>query len=75
MASVLQTRKVEYMEDRERVIFSRLLHLLMTDTCIPVPGYTRAGLVMFMLSCHSEAHRRGSGETCFKNYRCAALLP
>lgn len=42
----------------------------MTDTCIPVSGYTTRGLVRVMLSCHSEAHGRGSWATRLKNYKC-----
>lgn len=50
----LMKRKVRYTEDLERTVFSRLFHLLITDTCTPVSGYTSTGLVTFMLSCHEE---------------------
>lgn len=51
-------RKVRYTEDLERTTFSRSFHLLITDTCTPVSGYTITGLVTFMLSCHEEEVER-----------------
>lgn len=69
--SVLRDGKVGYREDVERIIFSRSLRWLMTDTCIPVSGHSTRGLVRVMLSCHSEAHGRGTrAKKHLENYKC-----